>query len=219
MPILTWLNDEEARKTSSRVPYRLLEADPALSYGDPNTENMLIQGDNLDALKALLPYYAGQVKCIYIDPPYNTQSAFEHYDDNLEHSTWLSLMYPRLEMLRDLLADDGSIWISIDDNEAHYIKIVGDEIFGRQHFIIDISWRKRDGAPNDRKIGSVHEHILVWAKYKHSSSKQTLAEESFNLMPRTDKANAEYKVFTEPDGPDRRGPYRKIDTTANGKGG
>jgi len=219
MPILTWLNDDEARKISGRIPYRLLEADPALSYGDPEAGNMLIQGDNLEVLKALLPYYAGQVKCIYIDPPYNTQSAFEHYDDNLEHSTWLSLMYPRLEMLRDLLAADGSIWVSVDDNEAHYIKIVGDEIFGRQHFIIDISWRKRDGAPNDRKIGSVHEHILVWAKYKQSSSKQTLAEESFNLMPRTDKANAEYKVFSEPDGPDPRGSFRKIDTTANGKGG
>ena len=115
MPILHWLNDEEARKTSSRVPYRLLEADETLSYGDPNAENMLIQGDNLEALKALLPYYAGQVRCIYIDPPYNTRSAFEHYDDNLEHSTWLSTIYPRLEILRDLLSPEGSILVSIDD--------------------------------------------------------------------------------------------------------
>src|SRR3972149_4900693 len=98
MPILHWLNDEEARKTSSRVPYRLLEADPKLSFGDSASENMLIQGDNLEALKALLPYYAGQVKCIYIDPPYNSENAFENYDDNLEHSIWLSTIYPRLEL-------------------------------------------------------------------------------------------------------------------------
>ena len=129
MPILHWLNDEEARKISGQLPYRLLDAEPKLSYGDSETENMLIQGDNLEALKALLPYYAGQVKCIYIDPPYNTQSAFEHYDDNLEHSTWLSMMYPRLEMLRDLLSNDGSIWVSMDDNEEPYIRILLDEIF------------------------------------------------------------------------------------------
>jgi adenine-specific DNA-methyltransferase len=129
MPILHWLNDEEARNISGQLPYRLLDAEPKLSYGDSETENMLIQGDNLEALKALLPYYAGQVKCIYIDPPYNTQSAFEHYDDNLEHSTWLSMMYPRLEMLRDLLSNDGSIWVSMDDNEEPYIRILLDEIF------------------------------------------------------------------------------------------
>jgi adenine-specific DNA-methyltransferase len=140
MPILHWLNDEQARETSNRVPYRLLEADAALSYGDPNSENMLIQGDNLEALKALLPYYAGQVKCIYIDPPYNTQSAFEHYDDNLEHSIWLSTMYPRMEMLRDLLANDGSIWVSIDDNEGHYLKVMMDEVFGRNNFIANVIW-------------------------------------------------------------------------------
>ena len=219
MPTLHWLNDDEARRATRGVPYRLLEEDPALSYGDTQTQNLLIQGDNLAALKSLLPYYAGQVKCIYIDPPYNTGSAFEHYDDNLEHSTWLTMMYPRLDLLRDLLRDDGSIWISVDDTEAHYLKIICDEIFGRSNFIIDISWRKRDGAPNDRKIGGIHEHILVWAKSKENSSKQTLAEETFNLMPRTEKADSMYQVFPEPSGLDPRGPYRKIDTTANGKGG
>ena len=165
MPILHWLNDEEARKTSSRVPYRLLEADAAHSHGDPNTENMLIQGDNLEALKALLPYYGGQVKCIYIDPPYNTQSAFDHYDDNLEHSIWLSTMYPRMEMLRDLLADDGSIWVSIDDNEGHYLKIVLDEIFGRRNFISNVVWEKSDSPRMDAQyFSSRHDHLLVFAK-------------------------------------------------------
>lgn len=94
------------------------------AMGDGCARNMLIQGDNLHALKALLPYYAGKVKCIYIDPPYNTRSAFEHYDDNLEHTRWLSMMYPRLELLRDFLSEDGSIWVSCDDNEGHYLKVI-----------------------------------------------------------------------------------------------
>ena len=220
MPLLDWLNKSAALKTAGRVPFRLLET--VSQHGDTggqNNDNWLIQGDNLEALKALLPFFAGRIKCIYIDPPYNTRSAFEHYDDNLEHSQWLSLIYPRLELLRDLLAEDGSIWVSIDDNEAHYLKVVGDEIFGRSNFVLDVSWQKRDGPPNDRKIGAIHEHILVWAKAKRVDSKKTLAEERFNLMPRTEKANAEYQVFAEPDGPDARGPFRKIDTTANGKGG
>ena len=101
MPILQWLDRDKHVKAAEAVPYRLLEADDANSAGDAETSNMLIQGDNLEALKALLPYYAGRVKCIFIDPPYNTRSAFEHYDDNLEHSQWLGMMYPRLELLRD----------------------------------------------------------------------------------------------------------------------
>lgn len=112
MPILNWLTRDSDIGAAKRVPYRLLEEAPELSAGDPNTGNMLIQGDNLETLKALLPFYAGQVKCIYIDPPYNTRSAFEHYDDNLEHTQWLAMMWPRLELLRDLLAEDGSIWVN-----------------------------------------------------------------------------------------------------------
>ncbi len=131
MPILHWLNKNQAVKTVSQCAYRLLEEVPALSYGDPDNRNMLIQGDNLEALKALIPFYAGQVKCIYIDPPYNTRSAFSHYDDNLEHSIWLSMMYPRLELLRELLSEDGSIWVTMDDNEVHYLKVMMDEVFGR----------------------------------------------------------------------------------------
>ena len=190
MPILNWLTRDEDIATTQRVPYRLLEEVPRFSVGAADPGNMLIQGDNLEALKALLPFYAGQVKCIYIDPPYNTKSAFEHYDDNLEHSQWLTMMWPRLELLREFLTEDGSIWVSLDDLEAHYFKVIGDEIFGRQNFILNIAWQKRDGPPNDRKIGMVHEHIMVWARRREGDSKQTLAEKNFNLMPRTEKANS-----------------------------
>lgn len=138
MPTLRWLTRDEDVRATEKVPYRLLEAVPELSYGDQDSDNMLIQGDNLDALKALLPYYSGQIKCIYIDPPYNTGSAFEHYDDNLEHSKWLAMMWPRLELLRELLSEDGSIWVTIDDNEGHYLKVIMDEVFGRKNFIGNI---------------------------------------------------------------------------------
>ena len=164
MPTLHWLNDDEARLATQGVPYRLLEEDPALSYGDPQTQNMLIRGDNLAPLKSLLPYYAGQVKCIYIDPPYNTGSAFEHYDDNLEHSTWLTMMYPRLELLRDLLSEEGSIWISIDDTEGHYLKVLLDEIFGRINFVAHIVWQKSHTRENRTDVATVHDTILLYAK-------------------------------------------------------
>lgn len=205
MPILHWLNDEEARKTSSQIPYRLLEADTKLSYSSPllsgeglgvGSENMLIQGDNLEALNALLPYYAGQVKCIYIDPPYNTQSAFEHYDDNLEHSTWLSTMYPRMELLRDLLADNGSIWITLDDNELAYFKVITDEIFGRNNFVSTVIWQKKVSPANDALwFSGDHDYILVYAKDKHSWRP--------NRLPRNEEQT---KYYTNPDG-DIRGVW------------
>lgn len=219
MPKLDWLTRSEDEKAAAHVPYRLLEAVPEHSYGDPNTENMLIQGDNLDALKALLPFYAGRVKCIFIDPPYNTRSAFEHYDDNLEHTQWLGMMYPRLELLSELLSNEGSIWVTIDDNEAHYLKVIMDEVFGRKNFIADVSWKRRDGAPNDRKIGSTHDHLLVFAKSRTGEAKKTRAEEGFNLMQRTEKADSQYRLYEEPFGFDDRGPFRKVDSTGNAKGG
>ena len=135
MPTLDWLNRAAAFQTAARVPYRLLE--PVSAHGDGDARNLLIQGDNLEALKALLPLQRGQVKCIFIDPPYNTKSAFEHYDDNLEHAQWLSMMLPRLQLLRELLRDDGSIWVTIDDNEGHYLKVLMDEVFGRGNFVDD----------------------------------------------------------------------------------
>ena len=127
---------------------------------------MLIHGDNLGALKALLPFYAGRVKCIYIDPPYNTRSAFAHYDDNLEHSQWLAMIYPRLELLRDLLAEDGSIWVSIDDNEGHYLKVVMDEVFGRGNFVTNVIWQKVYTSNQTAKCVSriTHDHLLLLCK-------------------------------------------------------
>lgn len=163
MPILQWLTRDKDLRAAGRAPFRLLEE--VGRYGDENAQNMLIQGDNLDALKALLPYYAGKVKCIYIDPPYNTRSAFEHYDDNLEHTQWLSMMYPRLELLREFLSEDGSIFTSIDDREGCYLKIILDEIFGRGNFITSFIWRKVD-SPNENtsSICPNHEFIHCYAK-------------------------------------------------------
>jgi adenine-specific DNA-methyltransferase len=170
MPILNWLTRDEDVRAVTRVPYRLLEEAPDLSAGDPASGNMLIQGDNLEALKALMPFYAGRVKCIYIDPPYNTRSAFEHYDDNLEHAQWLALLWPRLELLRDLLAADGSIWVSIDDSEGAYMKVILDEVFGRSRFIAANVWQKRYSRENREAIGDVHEYIYVYSKDPESLS-------------------------------------------------
>ncbi len=147
------------------VEPRILLHNARRDYGDPAAENMLIHGDNLLALKALEQEFAGQVKCIYIDPPYNTGSAFEHYDDNLEHSIWLSLMMPRLKILRNLLREDGSIWITLDDTEVHYLKVMADEVFGRRNFLATVVWEKSDSPRMDAKIfSSRHDHILVYAK-------------------------------------------------------
>lgn len=203
MPLLQWLNKDQAVRTAAQCAYRLLEPVPELSYGDQNSENLLIQGDNLEALKALLPFYAGKVKCIYIDPPYNTKSAFEHYDDNLEHSQWLSLIYPRLELLRELLAEDGSIWVSIDDNEAHYLKVVMDEIFGRVNFVTTVIWQKADSPRNSaRQFSSDHDYILVYSKNPEWIPRR---------LPRTQEANS---IYTNPDD-DPRGPWLPGDPYAN----
>jgi len=185
MPTLHWLNKEEAVKKTQSVPFRLLESEPETSYGDPNAQNMLVQGDNLDALKALLPFYAGKVKCIYIDPPYNTQNAFEHYEDNLEHSVWLSMMYPRLELLRELLSENGSIWISIDDEEGHYLKVIMDEIFGRKNFFANIVWQSKDTPGNNSSgIAQTHNHVIVYQKTHLFNP---------NLLERNEKQLLNYK--------------------------
>lgn len=170
------------------VEPRLLIERPELSHTGavPDTENMLIHGDNLLALKALESKYAGQVKCIYIDPPYNTGSAFEHYNDNLEHSQWLTLMRPRLQILWNLLSYDGSIWISIDDDEGHYLKVLCDEIYGRQNFVSTVIWEKKFSPQNDAKwLSDSHDFILVYAKNK------TIWRP--NLLPRTHEMDKRYK--------------------------
>lgn len=218
MPLLSWFNRDADLTRAARTPYRLLEPVASLSYGDPDAPNMLIEGDNLDALKALLPYYAGQVKCIFIDPPYNTQSAFKQYDDNLEHSQWLSLMYPRLELLRELLRHDGSIWMTIDDSETHYLKVICDELFGRKNFIANVVWQKKSSPqPNAVWLSDSHDHILVYARNKD--------EWRPNKLPRTDEQNAIYKHSDEHDGINEsgkaygRGPWYPGDATASLRGG
>ena len=171
---------------------------------------MLIQGDNLDALKALLPVYAGRIKCIYIDPPYNTRSAFEQYGDNLGHSSWLAMMWPWLELLRELLAEDGSIWVSIDDNEAHCLKVVMDEVFGRWRFIASNVWQKWYSRENRGAIGDAREYVLVYAKSPESFRK------SRNRVPLNETQAKSYK---NPENPKEQGPakrWRGLPMTAQG---
>jgi adenine-specific DNA-methyltransferase len=163
---LTWIGKNERPRLEPRI---LLE-EPDNSYHAKTRftdhdifDNILIHGDNLLALKALEHEYTGKVKCVFIDPPYNTGSAFEHYDDGVEHSIWLSLMWDRLELLKRLLAHDGSLWVTIDDNEAHYLKVMLDELFGRNAFIANIVWQKRTSRENRAAIGSAHDHLLVYA--------------------------------------------------------
>lgn len=193
---LTWIGKGQEMNLEPRI----LVENPEKSYGNQNTENMLIHGDNLLALKALEQNYTGKIKCIYIDPPYNTGSAFEHYDDNVEHSKWLSLMKVRLEILHNLLAEDGSIWVSLDDNEQAYCKILMDEIFGRNNFINNVIWQKKYSPQNDAKwLSDNHDFIMVYAKNKDLWRP--------NLLPRTAEMNARYK---NPDN-DPRGVWKAGD--------
>ena len=203
MPTLDWLGRQDAFGSAARVPHRLLE--PVSQHGDAHhgTQGLLIQGDNLQALKSLLPFHRGRVKCIFIDPPYNTQSAFEHYDDNLEHSQWLTMMLPRLQLLRELLAEDGSIWVTIDDNEGHYLKVLMDEVFGRGNFVDTVIWQKADSPRNSaRQFSSDHDYMLIYSK----TPEWTPAK-----LARTEEANS---IYSNPDDDDR-GPWLPGDPYAN----
>jgi len=203
---LTWIGKDVRPKLEPRI----LLADPEKSYHAKHRvtendlfDNQLIFGDNLLALKALEQEFSGKVKCVFIDPPYNTGSAFAHYDDGVEHSIWLSLMRDRLEIIRHLLSEDGSLWITIDDNEAHYLKVMCDEVFGRANFVATIIWRKNYSPKSSAKHFSVdHDYVFVYAKDENIWRP--------NPMPRSEKQDKAYK---NPDN-DSRGPWKPGDLSA-----
>lgn len=193
-PELCWTG----KRDRAEVPPHVLREVPALSHGTPGPAlgNEVIRGDNLPALHALLPALAGRVRLVYIDPPYNTGNTFAHYEDGLEHGRWLSLMRDRLGLLRSLLAEDGSLWISVDDNEAHYLKVLCDEIFERRNFIANVIWQKKFAPQNDSTwLSDSHDHILVFARDK--------AVWRPSPLPRTPAMDARYKNPDE----DPRGPW------------
>ncbi|MEH8101370.1 site-specific DNA-methyltransferase [Aeromonas veronii] len=209
---LTWIGKEKRPKLEPRI---LLE-DPVKSYHAKHRvtendifDNRLIFGDNLLALKALEQEFTGKIKCVFIDPPYNTGSAFPHYDDGLEHSIWLGLMRDRLEIIRRLLSEDGSLWITIDDNEAHYLKVLCDEIFGRANFVSSFAWEKDKGRRNDTDISSAHDHVLLFVKNRDVWRKTR------NPLPRTEAQKARYR---NPDN-DPRGVWLQGDNGTAKSGG
>ena len=212
---LTWIGKEKRPRLEPRIlledPSRSYHADHRRSNSDL-FDNRLIFGDNLLALKSLEQQFTGKVKCVFIDPPYNTGSAFSHYDDGLEHSIWLGLMRDRLEIIRRLISDDGSLWITIDDNECHYLKVLCDEVFGRANFISNVVWQKKSSPQaNATWLSDSHDHVLVYARNKSVFRPRRLN--------RTDKQNSIYKHSDEYDGVDKggksygRGPWFPGDFT------
>ena len=233
MPTLEWIGKDKVINHHLDVPYRVLERkysydEAGQHYEDNGSENMIIHGDNLDALKSLLPRYEGRVKCIYIDPPYNTGNEKWVYNDNVNdprilkwlgqvvgaegedlsrHDKWLCMMYPRLKLLQRLLSDDGAIFISLDDNEVYYAKLICDEIFGRHCFVANIIWENFYGRSNAGAISPAHNYTLVYSKagdsWKHIR----------NLLPRSADSEKKYK---NPDH-DPRGPWRAGPIFASGE--
>lgn len=208
---LTWIGKENRPRLEPRI---LLE-DPEKSYHSPHRvtkkdvfDNRLIFGDNLLALKALEQDFAGKIKCVYIDPPYNTGSAFAQYEDGLEHSLWLSLIRDRLELLRRLLRRDGSCWVQLDDNEAHYCRVLMDEVFGRDNFVANVVWNKSYAVrSNAQFFSTAHEHILVYCRDR--------SHFNLNKFDRTDKQKGRYH---NPDN-DPRGPWQSVTMTISLVGG
>ncbi len=224
MPTLNWIGKDAVIRHHKDVPFRLLEADAELSHGDGSEGNLIVEGDNLHALKALLPKYAGKVKCIYIDPPYNTGNEGWVYNDNVKapeiakwlgqvvgkeaedlsrHDKWLCMMYPRLVLLKQFLREDGVIWTSIDDSEVASMRLLLDEIFGRHRHIATNVWQKRYSRENREAIGDVHEYVIVYAM---SPAKFT---EQRNKIPITEKQAKVYRDTNDP-----RGRWRPIPMTA-----
>jgi adenine-specific DNA-methyltransferase len=200
---LTWIGKDQRPSPEPRI---LIE-DAALSHHSEHRsqsdqfDNRLIFGDNLLALKALEQEYSGQIRCIFIDPPYNTGSAFAQYDDGVEHSLWLSLLQARLELLWRLLAPEGSLWITIDDTECHYLKVMCDELFGRSSFVTSLAWEKDQGRRGDTDMSSAHDHILLYARQRD------VWRTTRNLLPRSEAQVARYR---NPDN-DPRGPWLQGD--------
>ena len=225
MPSLNWIGKDAVVKHHKDVPFRLLEPLPALSCGDAASGNLIVQGDNLHALKALLPRYAGQVKCIYIDPPYNTGNEGWAYNDNVNspeirkwlgevvgkegetldrHDRWLCMMYPRLVLLRQFLREDGAIFVSIDDNEVAHLRLLMDEIFGARNFVATVAWQRRTSPDARLGLSQAHDHIVVFAK----------SNASIEFLP-IPRAESDAKNFKNPDN-DPRGVWTSTDFTAQG---
>ncbi len=232
MPTLNWIGKEAVVEHHRHVPTRLLECDPELSVGDPDAENLLVEGDNLEALKALLPRYRGQVKCIYIDPPYNTGNEGWVYNDNVNdprirkwlgdvvgkeaedlcrHDKWLCMMYPRLALLREFLREDGAIFVSIADHEVHNLRHILDESFGAQNFIATIVWQKKQSPQNDAiNLSDMHDYVVVYAK-RAKQYREDPNGWNRQLLPREATQDARYN---NPDN-DPRGPWTSADYTCN----
>ena len=228
MPILDWIGKKQVINHDKEVPFRLLKRVHSLSVGE--SENLIIKGDNLEALKALLPYYYNKVKCIYIDPPYNTGNENWIYNDRVNspemkkwlgrvvgsegedlsrHDKWLCMMYPRLKLLRELLSDDGVIFVSIDDDEQHHLRMLMSEIFGAENFVTNIIWQKKYSPQNDAKYFSdMHDFMVVYAKHKNNGNGTRVWVR--NLLPRTDEQDARY---TNSDN-DPRGDWKPSDLSA-----
>lgn len=227
MPTLNWIGKDAVVKHHHEVPFHLLKDVPELSSGDPGAGNLVVRGDNLVALKALLPHYAGQVKCACIDPPYNTGNEGWAYNDNVNspvirewlgkvvgkegetldrHDRWLCMMYPRLALLKQFLSEDGSIWIHMDDSEIGLLRVLMDEIFGAHRFIACNVWQKRYSRENRDAIGDVHEYLLVYAmdpeRFKETRNRITLTEN-------------QAKIYKNPNN-DPKGRWRGIPMTAQG---
>jgi len=224
MPTLDWIGKKAVLNHHKEVPFHLLKCDPKLSVGDPGSGNLLVHADNLYALKALLPYYAGKVKCIYIDPPYNTGNEKWIYNDAVNspeirewlgkvvggesedlsrHDKWLCMMYPRLKLLRNFLREDGSIFVSIDDNEVSSLRFVMNEIFGQRNFVASIIWQKRTSPDARINLGPAHDYIITYAKSIE------ILKKSLNLIPMSGQRAEAYK---NPDN-DPRGSWASVDLT------
>ena len=226
MPKIDWIGKGVVVNHHREVAYRLVHCDKGFSAGDAAAGNLLVQGDNLEALRALLPYYAGRVKCIYIDPPYNTGNEGWVYNDRVNspeirewlgkvvggeaddlcrHSKWLCMMYPRLRLLRDFLREDGVIFISIDDNEQHHLRMLMDEIFGANNFVANVIWQKKYAPAGDAKFFSDnHDFVICYAKKKGDNGWER------KLLPRSEKQDKLYKY----DDGDGKGLWRTDNLTA-----